>query len=160
MMVDTHETAARIKRICLNLLLDGATCVLDCLDNRFVHKLTGWRGVSCQAFGGRMPMCLPDARSCTSWVVRTRHESATSNYLDAEQFQFSSPEATHHAFSKTGIILETAVERARVCGFRVGWQGATTQRAGARKEEQPVRDKAADCQTARKPCNRARSGVT
>jgi broad specificity phosphatase PhoE len=49
--------------------------------------------------------------------------------------------------------LETAVERARVCGFRVGWQGATTQRAGARKEEQRR-------QTARKPCNRARSGVT
>jgi PAS domain S-box-containing protein len=51
------------------------------------------------------------------------------------------------------IILETSVERARVCGFRVGWQGETTQRAGARKAEQRG-------QAARKPCNRARSGVT
>jgi hypothetical protein len=49
--------------------------------------------------------------------------------------------------------LDTSVGRARVCGFRVGWQGATTQRAGARKEEQRG-------QTARKPCNRARSGAT
>ncbi|MDP1903118.1 MAG: hypothetical protein Q8M09_02540, partial [Pseudomonadota bacterium] len=49
------------------------------------------------------------------------------------------------------INLETSVERARVCGFRAGWQGATTQRAGARKEEQRS-------QPARKPCNRARSG--
>jgi hypothetical protein len=40
-----------------------------------------------------------------------------------------------------------------VCGFRVGWQGETTQRAGARKAEQRG-------QAARKPCNRARSGVT
>jgi len=51
------------------------------------------------------------------------------------------------------LNLDSSVERARVCGFRVGWQGATTQRAGARKEEQRS-------QAARKPCNRARSGVT
>ncbi|MDP2787299.1 MAG: hypothetical protein Q8O79_04410, partial [Pseudomonadota bacterium] len=51
------------------------------------------------------------------------------------------------------MILETSVERARVCGFRVGWQGATTRGVVSRKEEQRS-------QTARKPCNRARSGIT
>jgi len=40
----------------------------------------------------------------------------------------------------TGAHLETAVERARVCGLVAGWQGALScqcaLRAGAGKEEQ------------------------
>jgi hypothetical protein len=51
------------------------------------------------------------------------------------------------------MILETSVGRARVCGFRVDWQGETTRGVVSRKEEQRS-------QAARKPCNRARSGVT
>lgn len=51
------------------------------------------------------------------------------------------------------MILDSSVERARVCGFRVGWQGATTRGVVSRKEEQRS-------QAARKLCNRARSGVT
>ncbi|MDP2787106.1 MAG: hypothetical protein Q8O79_03400, partial [Pseudomonadota bacterium] len=49
--------------------------------------------------------------------------------------------------------LETSVERGRVCGFRVGWKGATTRGVVSRKEEQRG-------QTARKACNRPRSGLT
>ena len=44
------------------------------------------------------------------------------------------------AIGEGRIILDSSVERARVCGFRVVWQGALScqcaQRAGARKEEQ------------------------
>jgi len=50
-------------------------------------------------------------------------------------------------------ILETAVERARVCGWQAGWQGATTRMAAPCKEAQ--RSQAA-CQ----PHTRARSGLT
>ena len=49
--------------------------------------------------------------------------------------------------------LETSVGRARVCGFWVVWQGATTRRGGPHKEEQHR-------QAARNPCNRVRSGPT
>jgi hypothetical protein len=73
-MIDAAKTAARIKHICLYLLLEGAAYMLDCLDNRFVDKLTGWRGVSSQAIGGRMPMPLPNAASCTAWAVRNPKE--------------------------------------------------------------------------------------
>ena len=51
------------------------------------------------------------------------------------------------------IILETAVGRARVGGDAVRWQGATTLRAPARKEEQRRQRDAA-------LLNRVRSGVT
>jgi len=57
----------------------------------------------------------------------------------------------HHP--QNTIILETSVGRARVCGFRGGWQGATMPQAGACKEEQRR-------QAARKTCNRVRSGPT
>ena len=51
------------------------------------------------------------------------------------------------------MILGTSVGRARVCGFSVGWQGATTPRGQPRKEEQRL-------QAALKPCNRVRSALT
>ena len=53
----------------------------------------------------------------------------------------------------TSLNLETAVGRARVGGDAVRWQGATTLRAAARKEEQRRQRDAA-------LLNRARSGVT
>jgi hypothetical protein len=51
------------------------------------------------------------------------------------------------------MILDSSVGRARVCGCRAGWQGATTRMAAPCKEEQRS-------QTARQPCNRVRSGIT
>ena len=51
------------------------------------------------------------------------------------------------------IILETSVGRARVCGWRVVWQGATTRRAAPCKEEQ-------HSQAGRQSCNRVRSDLT
>ena len=51
------------------------------------------------------------------------------------------------------MILETAVGRARVCGWRVDWQGATRRMAAPCNEEQRS-------QAARQPCNRVRSGLT
>ena len=49
--------------------------------------------------------------------------------------------------------LDSSVERARVCGWRAGWQGATTLMAAPCKEAQRR-------QTARQACNRVRSGLT
>ena len=69
-MINANKIGARFKHICLNLLLEGAACVLDCLDSRCMNKLTGWRGVPSQAIGGRMPMRLPNASSCTAWAIR------------------------------------------------------------------------------------------
>jgi hypothetical protein len=51
------------------------------------------------------------------------------------------------------MILDSSVERARVCGWRVVWQGATTRMAAPCKEAQRG-------QTTRQSCNRARSGLT
>ncbi|MDQ3260336.1 MAG: hypothetical protein M3Q00_06040, partial [Pseudomonadota bacterium] len=50
------------------------------------------------------------------------------------------------------FILETAVERIRVCDCWVGWLGATTRQGIPGKEEQRR-------QTARQSCNRMRSGA-
>ena len=51
------------------------------------------------------------------------------------------------------MILDSSVGRARVCGFRVGWQGATRRMVAPCNEEQRS-------QAARKPCNRVRSGLS
>ena len=51
------------------------------------------------------------------------------------------------------MILETAVGRIRVCGFRIVWQGAMRRMASPCNEEQRG-------QASRKPCNRVRSALT
>ena len=53
----------------------------------------------------------------------------------------------------TEIILDPSVERARAWVWLIGWQGATTLRAGARKEEQRS-------QTVSQTRDRVRSGFT
>jgi len=51
------------------------------------------------------------------------------------------------------MILDSSVGRARVCGFRVGWQGATRRRISPCNEEQRS-------QAIRKLCNRMRSDLS
>ena len=71
--------------------------------------------------------------------------------LSGNRDVFNTP-ASSSAFNGSFNLI-TSVERARVCGFRVGWQGATRRMAAPCNEEQRG-------QEARKRCNRVRSGFT
>ncbi len=104
-MIDAYKTGARIKQICLNFLLEGTACLFDCFDNRFMHKLTGWRCVRLHANAGWMPMHLPNADSCTAWVSGSRYESESVAPISRERAQISltSPATNSHALAGTEV---------------------------------------------------------
>jgi hypothetical protein len=112
MTVDTRDTASRLGRICLNLLLEGAACALGSLDNRFMRSLIGRR--SDQTLGKRLPMRLPDARFCTAWASKSSADGsiATPAWPDCADNQFSSPEVTPHEFFNAEFV---AMRRAVHC---------------------------------------------
>jgi hypothetical protein len=88
---DSRGFAVTTKPVCAKLLW-GAVVVLDSLDCRFVRSLLSRKGYFRITAGGHMPVALPDANACTSWVVRTGKRGQATARHNAEQIDCAAPE--------------------------------------------------------------------